>query len=38
MFLVCTKQRNFQNIAATAMIAAARAEASRPISDQPHGG
>jgi hypothetical protein len=38
MFLVCTKQQLRNRIAATALLAAARAEASRPISDQPHGG
>jgi hypothetical protein len=38
MFLVCTPQQLQKNRAAQASIAGARAEATRPISDQPHGG
>jgi hypothetical protein len=38
MSLVCTTQQLQKNGAAQAFVAAARAEASRPISDQPHGG
>jgi hypothetical protein len=38
MFLVCNPQQLQKNGAIPAFVAAARAEASRPISDQPHDG
>jgi hypothetical protein len=38
MSLVCTTQQLQKLVAAPAMIAAARAEASRPTSNQPHDG